>query len=67
MVATVNGQGSAFEVGVVRPLFEVRERNGNAYDVSADGQRVLLNMFLEATAPPPITVVVNWTAGIRRK
>jgi len=33
------------------------------YDVSADGQRFLVNTIVEATALPPITLVVNWAAG----
>jgi hypothetical protein len=39
---------------------------GNPYDVSIDGLRFLVN-----TIPPaeqnqaPITLVVNWTAGLR--
>ena len=41
MAASVNGRGSAFEVGAVRPLFRSRARTdqGYAYDVSADGRR----------------------------
>ena len=30
------------------------------YDVTADGQRFLINTALEAEGPPPITVVMNW-------
>jgi len=69
--ATVNGQGSAFEVGVVRPLFEVRPRialylNHLApnYDVAADGQRFLVNTVVEQTTP--IDVVVNWSEELKR-
>ena len=44
MAVAVNGKGSTFEVGAVRALFQTRLtalRYG--YDVSADGQRFLIN------------------------
>jgi Tol biopolymer transport system component len=74
MAAEVNGDGAAFQVGVVRPLFEVRRRlaawppygTGWNYDVSADGQRFLVNTVTEQATPTPITVVVNWTAGLKK-
>ena len=39
-------------------------RDGNPYDVSPDGQRFLLPAGTDA--PPPITVVLNWTAGLKK-
>ena len=33
------------------------------YDVTADGQRFLINCPLEAEGLPPITVVTNWVPG----
>ena len=36
------------------------------YDVTRDGQRFLLNVSLEDAASPPITIVVNWTAGLKK-
>jgi len=65
MAAAVNGRGSSFAVGAVRPLFETRATGARySYDVSADGQRFLINTALEQAASAPITVVVNWTAGV---
>jgi hypothetical protein len=67
MSASVNGKGNAFEVGSVKPLFETRAvSNGYPYDVSPDGQRFLVNSSLEQTDAAPITVVVNWTAGLKK-
>ena len=71
MAATVNGQGSAFEVGAVRPLFQAGTRTAGdpaayPYDVSAGGQRFLVNTFLDQAAQAPITIVQNWTAGLKR-
>ncbi len=69
MAAAVKGEGSAFEVGAVRPLFEVHRRlsgysglPGYNYDVSADGQRFLVNTATDRSAPVPMIVVTNWTA-----
>jgi hypothetical protein len=39
---------------------------GTPYDVSADGQRFLINTPKEEPSAVPITVVVNWTAGLTR-
>jgi len=66
MAASVNGKGSSFEVGAVKPLFEAPRVGGYHYDVTADGQRFLVNKAPEQTASVPITVVVNWTAGLRQ-
>jgi len=74
MAAEVNGTGTAFQVGTVRPLFDVRRRSvpylgfgtGSVYDVTGDGQRFLVNVVAdEQGAPPPITVITNWTATLR--
>ena len=66
--AQVNAKGSAFEIGAVRPLFEVRPFpvRGYLYDVSGDGQRFLVNTLVQQTTSSPITLVVNWTADLRR-
>ena len=68
MVAAVNGKGSSFEVGTVKPLFDSRVFNGlrYPYDVTADGQRFLLNTVPGQASSAPITVVVNWTAGLKK-
>ena len=74
MAAAVNGRGSAFEVGAVRPLFEtrvagppsVRPGQGRMYDISPDGQRFLVNTVAEEAASAPITLVVNWPALLKQ-
>jgi hypothetical protein len=37
-----------------------------SYVVSADGQRFLINRAPEQTTQAPITVVLNWTAGLKK-
>ena len=67
MAAAVNGQGSAFEVGAVRPLFDTRPSGpGFVYDVAPDGQRFLVNTLTEEVASAPITLVVNWPALLKK-
>jgi eukaryotic-like serine/threonine-protein kinase len=67
MAAAVNGKGSSFQVGQVKPLFQTRARTARyEYAVSADGQRFLINTITQQTASAPITVVLNWTAGLKK-
>jgi len=68
MVAQVNGQGAAFEVGAVRRLFGARPGGlRSSYQVSPDGKRFLFNLApAEPATPTPITVVVNWAAGLNK-
>jgi Tol biopolymer transport system component len=67
MAAAVNGEGSAFEVGAVRSLFDTRPGGPPrfVYDVSPDGQRFLVNTLVEEAAAP-ITLVVNWPALLKK-
>ena len=69
------GSGSlgAFEPGVPQPLFRIEPLNagttsGIPYLPAADGQRFLVNVRTggEAAQAPPITVVLNWTAGLKK-
>jgi hypothetical protein len=39
---------------------------GYGYDVSADGQRFLVNTLLDEASSDPITLLVNWPALLRR-
>jgi dipeptidyl aminopeptidase/acylaminoacyl peptidase len=67
MAAAVNEKGPSLEVGAVKPLFDTRAIGVRyAYDVTADGQRFLINSFPTQSASAPITVVVNWTAGLKK-
>jgi dipeptidyl aminopeptidase/acylaminoacyl peptidase len=58
---------SAFDAGPARALFDP-ELSGSVpplYDVSPDG-RFLVVSRVPGSAPPPITLLVNWTAGEKR-
>jgi len=61
--------GSSFEPGVPRELFDVAIAGSlpNApYDVTADGQRFLLLRGQVDPNPSSLTVVLNWTADLKK-
>src|SRR4030095_16370715 len=65
MSVALRGHGSAFQPGPARPLFAVQLRpitrlDAYPYDMSDDGERFLLNGFVEAAPAIGITLVVNW-------
>jgi len=67
MAVEVTG-GDKFEAGIPKPLFETHRGSGTGdirFDVSKDG-RILIPIPVENTAPLPMTVVVNWTAGLKK-
>ena len=67
MVSEVNVNGETVEIGSARSLFEIRPGGpGNVYDVSADGQRFLVNMAVEQQITAPLTLVLNWTADLKK-
>ena len=71
MAVEVKSESNSFEVGVPKPLFETRIREiqiglRNNYVLAADGQRFLMTVPAADTAPAPLTVVLNWTAGLKK-
>lgn len=69
MSATVAARGDRIEIGEVRSLFAVQPAGlRSVYDVSADGQRFLVSTSVSVEPPvaAPLTVVVNWTAGLHK-
>ena len=62
--------GANFGTGTPVPLFEVgsygRRNNRYVYDVSADGQKILLLRPLEDATTRPLTVVQHWTALLKQ-
>jgi hypothetical protein len=61
----------ALERGVPVPLFRTRLASGTGiglspqYAVASDG-RFLMNVSIEEATPPPITVVLNWDATLKK-
>ncbi|MGH2567608.1 MAG: hypothetical protein ACRDGA_04665, partial [Bacteroidota bacterium] len=69
MAAEVKPAGTTFEVVQVRPLFTTSPfLGGGVYDVTADGQRFLVNTTgAGEELSSPITLVVNWDAEAKKK
>ena len=56
---------TAFTFALPKALFPASRRFLTGYSVTADGQRFLMNELSEDKQSAPVTVVMNWTAGIR--
>ena len=57
--------GQEFQVGTPTPLFQTPP-SAIVGDVTADGKRFLLVTPVGPSASVPFTVVVNWTAGLKK-
>ena len=68
MAADIETNGSAFDVGSVRPLFELKAR-GFVYfaDITSDGREFLIGIEASGQAVPPLTLVTNWDAALKKK
>ena len=69
LMAVQVGAGPSF--GVPKPLFQTRVSGGvdplrMHYVPARDGQRFLVNTQIGDPTPNPITVVLNWTAGLKK-
>ncbi|HXZ27364.1 MAG TPA: hypothetical protein VEG08_05120, partial [Terriglobales bacterium] len=63
----VNGSGASLQIGSPQRLFTTAGVSNPdfAYDVTADGQRFLINS-LDEDASQPISLLVNWRAGMKK-
>ena len=68
MAADVEGNGSTFEVGAIRQLFEAKAK-GIVYfaDVVPDGQKFLVETQVSAQSIPALTLVTHWDAALKKK
>jgi len=64
MAVEIRG-GPNFERGAPKPLFDVRLNAEAWFDVGKDG-RFLIPVQIGQAANAPMTVVVNWTAGLKK-
>lgn len=68
MMAAPVADEETFSVGIPLPLFQVRGRSPVSstdlftYDVSKDGKQFLVNRYIKADHPNPLTIVLNATA-----
>ncbi len=69
MAVDIEADGDTPVAGTPHTLFltkSPRVLNRYSFDVSADGQRFLVNSFVEDAVSAPITWVLNWTAELQR-
>jgi Tol biopolymer transport system component len=74
MVVAVRSAGEVFEADVPVALFDIPGGNssevgyqvGYQYDLSGDGQRFLVRNVVRPATRSPITVVLNWTAALKK-
>ena len=69
MAVPVKTEGT-FEAGAPIELFQTRAGGfgitRNRYDVTADGQTFVVNSTMVGNVSRPMTVVLNWTSGLRK-
>jgi hypothetical protein len=65
---TPDGRFLLFEPGTPRPLFatQVAQAPVPFYDATVDDQRFLVTEFVRSEEEEPITLVVDWTAGLKK-
>lgn len=69
MAVEVSAVGGSFHVGIPKMLFETHMTSPfywTSYDVSADGRRFLIPVPVEQETALPMTVVLNWMAGLKK-
>jgi Tol biopolymer transport system component len=66
MMAVAVKAGEKFEAGAPKALFDVRLVGLQTYAVSPDARRFLFPTLPEEVASAPLTVVLNWTAGLKK-
>jgi hypothetical protein len=49
-----------------REVSESNEPYATDYAVTADGQRFLVNTVVDQPTRPALTVILNWTAGLKK-
>lgn len=70
MATPVTIDGNEFEFSAPKALFKTRmmswPANFHEFDVSPDGQRFLVGTLVGEIVSPPPTVILNWTALLRK-
>jgi eukaryotic-like serine/threonine-protein kinase len=67
IVGVAVSTGKAFEAGATTPLFDSDARfefDGNDYDVTPDGKRLVMARAAEGGNPTPLTLILNWPAAV---
>lgn len=64
----VSTHGDEFVAGIPRILFQTRVRRmlGPQWDISPDGKRFMIDSLMQQVEAPPLTMVQNWEAALKR-
>jgi hypothetical protein len=64
----VSAANNAVRLGVAHPLFQANaiQRQAGPYDVTADGKKFLVNVGDTKEGSVPLTLVLNWTAELKK-
>ena len=65
MAVDANVNGGTFAPGVPKALFDTGLAQNDGYDVGKDG-RFLIPRAVEGGAGASLTIVVNWTAALKK-
>ncbi len=66
MVVAIKSAAATFEASAPTPLFKIDSIIEGDYEVTADGQRFLINSSVAGAQSLPFTVVLNWTKDLKR-
>ena len=70
MAVPVKASSTTFEFCAVAPLFKVSMApmalTVRDYDVSLDSQRFLIGAVVNRSQATPVTIVLNWWAGLKK-
>jgi len=66
LMSVVVKSAATFEADAPTALFKIDTILEDDYDVTADGQRFLINSSVAGTQSLPFTVVLNWTKDLKR-
>ena len=71
MAAPVTTDGTTLSPGTPRALFDVQMPEQTPpyptdYAVTMDGKRFLVNTVVDQPARPALTVILNWTAELKK-
>lgn len=66
MSVIIKSGAETFEAGAPTALFKVDSILEGDYDVTADGQRFLINNSVAGAQSQPFTIVLNWAADLKR-
>ena len=64
--------GAGFEAGAPAELFQTHPRQAISaydfftYDVTADGQKFLVNTRVDTSNSAPLSVILNWSAEMEK-